>query len=286
MIKVKMVNGFVVWCLSIIAMASSPGLSQRIVGGQEAEEGQIPYMIQILVNDSNYCGANLVRLPLNEDYYFVVTAAHCLFLDDDNTVPVPTELIKLTAGSVNRLTPTQVTEIDKYQLHPNWNHITWENDVALMFPTIPFIPDDNIHSIELNAQRDFEGVVRVAGWGDTEKILQIDPPCGQAPPPDNGTGWASTENHASTNLPAEINSAKEDEEDNIPIILKYVDLPIVPFEECKKALVAVTCNVLPSMICAGGGDTDSCYGDSGGGLVGVRNGKPVLVGLTSWGYGN
>ena len=38
-------------------------------------------------------------------------------------------------------------------------------------------------------------------------------------------------------------------------------------------------------VCAGyeNGYRDSCSGDSGGPLVSIRNGVPVLVGVTSWG---
>ena len=42
-----------------------------------------------------------------------------------------------------------------------------------------------------------------------------------------------------------------------------------------------------SMICAGKnqGGKDACQGDSGGPLICAIDGAPVLVGVTSWGYG-
>jgi secreted trypsin-like serine protease len=42
-----------------------------------------------------------------------------------------------------------------------------------------------------------------------------------------------------------------------------------------------------TMLCAGlkSGKRDSCYGDSGGPLLADRNGKPVQLGIVSWGEG-
>jgi len=40
-----------------------------------------------------------------------------------------------------------------------------------------------------------------------------------------------------------------------------------------------------SMVCAGGGSTDTCAGDSGGPLMVPQNGGFTLVGVTSWGAG-
>jgi hypothetical protein len=41
-----------------------------------------------------------------------------------------------------------------------------------------------------------------------------------------------------------------------------------------------------SMVCAGGGSSDTCGGDSGGPLMVARGGSFMLVGVTSWGAGN
>jgi hypothetical protein len=40
-----------------------------------------------------------------------------------------------------------------------------------------------------------------------------------------------------------------------------------------------------SMVCAGGGSTDTCGGDSGGPLMVAQNGAFTIVGVTSWGAG-
>ncbi|KAH9130664.1 hypothetical protein LEN26_008317 [Aphanomyces euteiches] len=62
--------------------------------------------------------------------------------------------------------------------------------------------------------------------------------------------------------------------------LLQAQVPILPIEICSKALHGVD---PVSMICAGGSKNDTCVGDSGGPLTVVKDGKEVLVGVTSWG---
>ena len=60
--------------------------------------------------------------------------------------------------------------------------------------------------------------------------------------------------------------------------LKYFDL------YCRYAQIGVFVRSSTS-ICAGyeNGYRDSCSGDSGGPLICIRNGVPILSGITSWG---
>lgn len=262
------------WLLQLLVLAflAKPYsvMSQKVVGGQDAVLGQFPFQLQLELDGLHYCGANLVRLPIMENYLFAITAAHCVFLDDYNTVPVPIEQFLLTGGSIDRHKPEQTVELVKYIVHPDFNNDTYENDVAILFLKTPFTLTDNLKPIELNALRNFQGKVTVSGWGRIDKVEGS--PCEQEPPTDTGPGWGShIQNKTADNLK--------------PPILKYVDLYIFPFEECIKKMLTVTCNVYRSMICAGGGDSDTCNGDSGGPMSAIVDGKQILVGLTSWGYG-
>jgi trypsin len=68
-----------------------------------------------------------------------------------------------------------------------------------------------------------------------------------------------------------------------PVLLE-TDVAIWSNADCKKALASEG-DILPSMICAGGGYKDTCQGDSGGPLTVTRNGEEYLTGVTSWGKG-
>jgi secreted trypsin-like serine protease len=67
--------------------------------------------------------------------------------------------------------------------------------------------------------------------------------------------------------------------------LKYVAVPYVNNEKCKRAYGST---ITDAMLCAGGkpdGGEDSCQGDSGGPLVRVSGGKATVIGVVSFGQG-
>jgi hypothetical protein len=66
--------------------------------------------------------------------------------------------------------------------------------------------------------------------------------------------------------------------------LLEAQVPIVGDSACSTRLGASGFSST-SMVCAGGGSTDTCGGDSGGPLIVPRAGEFTLVGVTSWGLG-
>ena len=72
-----------------------------------------------------------------------------------------------------------------------------------------------------------------------------------------------------------------------PNELHWVNVPAITNSECNKA-DAYNGAITESMMCAGfpgTGGKDACQGDSGGPFICDDNGKAVVAGVVSWGYG-
>jgi trypsin len=67
--------------------------------------------------------------------------------------------------------------------------------------------------------------------------------------------------------------------------LRSVALAVGRTSACRRGNAGSVAYFAPSMLCAGGSGRDTCSGDSGGPLVATGSGRPVLVGITSFGDG-
>ena len=232
---------------------SLPRTSARIVGGDEAESGDWPWMAALVdaYNSDNYsakfCGASLI------DSKWVVTAAHCItsmYYWGEYMAPGDVEVVlgvyDLKHDSGKRV---RVKRIIPHPLHDLWAE-TSDSDIALLelaeevsYPTLPLVSEDS----------SLEGIEAVAiGWGLT-----------------NPQGSVA----------------------RFPYKLQQVSVPIISNEECNESYNQTggyyNDSITDTMMCAGEdeGGKDTCQGDSGGPLV-IQDGDAwKLAGITSWGVG-
>lgn len=217
-------------------------LDERILLGTPATSGQLPWQIALVMsgipdnNRAQFCGGSLIG-PTK-----VLTAAHCV---DGGTLPYQ---VNVLVGGL-RLSSLQGRRIpvSRIDLHPSWNPVTSDSDVALLTLSEPAAVTA-ADAIALNASSNgaFESagtVLTVSGWGRTES---------------DGRG--------------------SDE-------LLWVNVESISNSECNKPS-RYNGKITDGMLCAGSllGGADSCQGDSGGPLASEQ--KPArLVGIVSWGQG-
>jgi secreted trypsin-like serine protease len=147
--------------LATCTIAAQNSQEQRIIGGDVAFAGQIPYIAAIYKRTNEgtfFCGGAL----MNDQW--ILTSGHCVYEAVLFTIYLGTTNIqKLDSTGLQLAT-------DTYILHPDFNPDTLENDIGLIKLRIPITftdyikPVNNLPSYELLPNT---GGLMSMGWGQT-----------------------------------------------------------------------------------------------------------------------
>ncbi|XP_026143823.1 ST14 transmembrane serine protease matriptase a isoform X2 [Carassius auratus] len=140
----------------------------RIVGGQEADEGEFPWQVSLHIkNVAHVCGASIISER------WLVTAAHCV-QDDAKTKYGQPGTWEAYLGLHKQKDKQQATKRFLKQIipHPYYNHYTYDNDIALMELDSPVTYGATIRPICLPTATDVfpaGETVTITGWGATRE---------------------------------------------------------------------------------------------------------------------
>ena len=252
-------------------MATCSG-TQRIVGGQEAQQNSWPWIVHVgmqnaaIEGTSAYyaCGGSIIHKN------WIVTAAHCC---------IGMTKFRLTFGQHDRFAADtgewtiEVTEVENNVfLHPEYigHENNQLNDICLIRANHQGVNIDDIFALGAVAAG-CDGNCMAAACLPTEQPTHGDA-CWVA-------GWGTTEESGSTAQ-----------------ILQEVGVNIMSGDYCTNYTYLNNYDMhQPEYLCAGLPDTngdniteagkDSCQGDSGGPLICNVDGFATLVGVVSWGIG-
>ncbi|KAG7516159.1 coagulation factor IX-like [Solea senegalensis] len=228
------------------SITAEENTDQRIVGGDEAIPGEIPWQVALMSHSptlgraQSFCGGSL----LSESW--VITAAHCLVLGE---VPVRGFFVRVGEHDVEKHEGSEKDHsVAEQHLHPMYNRkkSPYNHDIALLKLTSPVELSNRRRPICLGHKDFTETILReshsslVSGWG-RQKFLGIE-------------------------------ATK----------LQKLEVPYVDRTLCKQSSRD---HITRYMFCAGYGnkEKDSCQGDSGGPHATSFKGTWFLTGIVSWG---
>jgi secreted trypsin-like serine protease len=257
------------------AAAENGGTVDRVIGGRLADEGEYPFQIAFLSasyltedplsqTTAEFCGGTIIAPT------WVLTAAHCV---TDYGATIAEDSLVVLTGTADLAKGRRVA-IKSIHPHQQYNDWTMDNDAALVELAEPV--DVPPVTLDLDGAPFDEAVV--IGWGLTEDgdypqhLRESD--IEVVPNAECNAGIKTIYSRALKQAVTDLGS--------------QYGIPATEAEKVGDVLAQQIGDPLsPNMICAGikEGGRDSCYGDSGGPLIAMVEGKAVQLGIVSWGEG-
>ncbi|XP_014214746.1 chymotrypsin-2-like [Copidosoma floridanum] len=145
---------FLALVLSSLALTQGRFLESRIVNGENAQPGEIPFQVSLQMG-YHFCGGSI----LNQNY--VVTAAHCLYGQKAEKVTVIVGVVSLSQARFKY-------QAERLIVHENYDPRRIVNDIALIKVFEPFQFTKFVQPVRLPdaySKVETHSLATVSGWG-------------------------------------------------------------------------------------------------------------------------
>ncbi len=276
--------------IDFVHSAKSEAVQQprtRVYHGDVAGEGAWPWQVALLKHDASetmfnrqFCGGSLITRS------WVLTAAHCVFDEDDEGKAVPT-----SAGDLDILVGTnllmdgqgEVLPVAAVHPHPAYDPGSMDNDVALIELSRP-AEAPGVRPVQLPTPAIEPAIApsgmpaTVVGWGELDT--------GEYPIDLRQTNITVMDN-ASCNATLVARKATDAKKEFDSLAESLGASDSVARQAWELLVAGASPRITPNMLCAGYTDNrprGSCRGDSGGPLmVQLPDSSWLQIGVVSWG---
>ncbi|XP_068932069.1 serine protease 55 [Petaurus breviceps papuanus] len=157
-------NGYCVPCGQIHISPVLKTEAAAIIGGVDTSRFQVPWHVSIYFNNTFLCGGSIL------DNLWILTASHCF--KDDSTSYLE---MRISLEGFNQKI-VEKKNVSKLILHPNFDQLFMDNDIALMLLSSPI--EFSMQKIPICLKRNVYNVKEcwVSGWGFTKPMKQMDFP--------------------------------------------------------------------------------------------------------------